>query len=222
MTSETEVGGTALDSSVIVPALLAWHEGEHHAGVFQVVKEALVAESKVILPLSALVEAYAVLTRLPAPWRLQAVDAHRLLVSTFLGKAVVVGLDGDLAWDLHPGPPMRIRTARRRTADSKVILPLLPALVEAYAALTRLPATWRLRTVDPIDFSCPSRQGSINQDGHLSGQVPVHQTRPSIEGTIDVALDRYRSTGAILMGRRLDVDTVHRRDRKTRLVRVLR
>ena len=98
VTSETEVGGTALDTSVIIPALLAWHE--HHAVAFPVVKEALVAESKVILPLPALVEAYAVLTRLPAPWRLRAVDAHRLLVSTFLGKAVVVGLDGDLAWDL--------------------------------------------------------------------------------------------------------------------------
>ena len=40
------------------------------------------------------------LTRNPASWRLRPTDAHRLLESTFRGKALLVGLDGDEAWDL--------------------------------------------------------------------------------------------------------------------------
>jgi predicted nucleic acid-binding protein len=92
------VGGTALDTSVIIPALLAWHE--HHGAALPVVAEALSSEGGVILPLPALVEAYAVLTRLPAPWRLRASDARRLLVDTFRAKATVVGLDGVEAWVL--------------------------------------------------------------------------------------------------------------------------
>lgn len=97
-TSETEVGGTALDTSVIVAALMSWHE--HHAAALPVVQDALTEEGGVILPLPALVEAYAVITRLPAPWRLRADDAHRLLAETFRGKALVVGLEGDESWDL--------------------------------------------------------------------------------------------------------------------------
>jgi len=87
---------TALDTSVIVPALLAWHE--HHGAALPVVQEALAGASPVILPLPALVEAFAVLTRLPPPWRVRPEDAHRLLADTFRGKARVVGLDGDEAW----------------------------------------------------------------------------------------------------------------------------
>lgn len=92
------MGGTALDTSVIVPALLSWHE--HHPAALPVVRDALAGEGGVILPVPALVEAYAVITRLPPPWRLRATDAHRLLVETFRGKARVVGLDGDEAWEL--------------------------------------------------------------------------------------------------------------------------
>lgn len=92
------MGGTALDTSVIVPALMSWHE--HHSAAHPIVRDALADEQGVILPVPALVEAYAVITRLPAPWRLRARDAHRLLVETFRGRAHLVGLAGDEAWDL--------------------------------------------------------------------------------------------------------------------------
>ncbi len=95
------MGGTALDTSVIVPALLGWHE--HHAAALPVVTEALGSDGGVILPLPALVEAYAVLTRLPPPWRLRSADARRLLVDTFRTRSTVVGLDGAEAWDLLDG-----------------------------------------------------------------------------------------------------------------------
>jgi predicted nucleic acid-binding protein len=92
------VGGTALDTSVIVPALLSWHE--HHALALPVVRDALADAEGALLPLPVLVEAYAVLTRLPPPWRLRPRDAHRLLVETFRGRARVVGLGGDEGWAL--------------------------------------------------------------------------------------------------------------------------
>ena len=95
------MGGTALDTSVIVPALMSWHE--HHAAALPVVRDALTDAGGAILPVPALVEAYAVITRLPAPWRLRAADAHRLLVETFRGNARVVGLEGDETWDLLDG-----------------------------------------------------------------------------------------------------------------------
>jgi len=95
------LGGLALDTSVIVPALLSWHE--HHPAALPVVQEALGADEPLILPLPALVEAFAVMTRLPPPWRLRADDAHRLLRASFRGHCRVVGLDGDEAWALLEG-----------------------------------------------------------------------------------------------------------------------
>jgi len=96
--SAIDMGGIALDTSVIVPALMSWHE--HHASALPVVRDALTDEGGVILPMPALVDAYAVITRLPPPWRLRAADAHRLLAETLRGRAQVVGLEGDEAWDL--------------------------------------------------------------------------------------------------------------------------
>ena len=92
------LAGMALDTSVIVPALLSWHE--HHGAALPVVQEALAGGSAVILPLPALIEAFAVLTRLPPPWRLRPEVAHKLLADTFQSRARVVGLDGDEAWAL--------------------------------------------------------------------------------------------------------------------------
>lgn len=95
------MGGTAFDTSVIVPALLAWHE--HHLAALPMVQRAMKAEAPAIVPVPALVEAFAVLTRLPPPHRLRPADAHRLLADTFRAKARVVGLDGEGAWALVDG-----------------------------------------------------------------------------------------------------------------------
>jgi len=92
------VGGTALDTSVIVPAVLAWHE--HHAVAVRVVRDALGAAERAIVPVPALVEAFSVLARLPPPWRIRPEDAHRLLAENFREGTRVVGLDGDEVWSL--------------------------------------------------------------------------------------------------------------------------
>lgn len=71
----------AIDSSVIVAALLSWHES--HARAADALDRALGAKEGVIIPAHALVESYSVLTRLPAPHRLSAADTHMLLRDNF-------------------------------------------------------------------------------------------------------------------------------------------
>ena len=52
----------------------------------------------VVVPVPALVEAYAVMTRLPAPHRLRPADAHALLSGNFAGVAQVNSLSGQECW----------------------------------------------------------------------------------------------------------------------------
>ena len=86
----------ALDTSVIVAGLLAWHE--RHPPCLDALQEALALASPVILPLPALVESYSVLTRLPAPHRLSPASAFTLLEDTFHATAEVAGVEGEVLW----------------------------------------------------------------------------------------------------------------------------
>jgi toxin FitB len=71
---------TALDTSVCVPALLAWHE--HHDAC-----RAATAGARA--PAHVVVESYSVMTRLPAPHRVDSTTAERLL-SRWTGVALLV------------------------------------------------------------------------------------------------------------------------------------
>lgn len=90
---------TAVDSSVIVAALLPWHE--HHSQA----RSALVKLARgrgprsFLVPLAALVESYSVITRLPAPNRLSADDAYVLLAKAFQERAAVTALGAEDAWE---------------------------------------------------------------------------------------------------------------------------
>lgn len=95
MTSRLPV---ALDTSVIIAALLSWHESHESAAV--ALEAALADPAGVVLPLPALVEAYAVMTRLPAPHRLRPGDAAEILRSSLRGHARLVTLDEAGAWQL--------------------------------------------------------------------------------------------------------------------------
>lgn len=86
---------TAVDTSVLVAALLAWHEA--HRKAFSALREAF-AGGRVVLPAPALVETYAVLTRLPAPHRLAPKDAHALLAEGLEHRAEIVGLTSAEWW----------------------------------------------------------------------------------------------------------------------------
>ncbi len=90
---------TALDSSVIVAALLPWHE--HHAAARAAIASLLAAadgEDAWILPTPALVESYSVMTRLPGSRRLSPSDAHELLYRAFHERGVLVNLEPAEIW----------------------------------------------------------------------------------------------------------------------------
>jgi len=78
---------TAVDSSVLVAALASWHES--HEPARDTVERAMDSAGGLVLPADALVEAYSVLTWLPAPHRLSPGDALRLLDESFSGTRTV-------------------------------------------------------------------------------------------------------------------------------------
>jgi predicted nucleic acid-binding protein len=125
----------ALDSSILVAALLGWHE--RHEAAARALDRAL-ATGDLVLPVPALVEAYAVLTRLPAPHRLSPSDALTLLEANF-AEVRLASFSARDAW------PMLRRLARMQLAggitwDAVIV----EAAKEAKAG--------RLLTLNPRDF----------------------------------------------------------------------
>lgn len=90
------MSAVALDTSVIVAALLAWHEA--HTCCAAAVARAL--DGDPVLPQSALIESYAVLTRLPAPHRLRPGDALEILEGSFRGRSRIASLRAASTWGL--------------------------------------------------------------------------------------------------------------------------
>jgi predicted nucleic acid-binding protein len=90
------VSREAVDTSVVIAALLGWHE--KHEVARKALERGLVAE-RLVLPAPTLIEAYAVMTRLPSPHRLSPADAAALLRDTFAGIDTIA-LDGSEVWQL--------------------------------------------------------------------------------------------------------------------------
>jgi predicted nucleic acid-binding protein len=86
----------ALDTSVIVPALLGWHE--HHDACLLALMRILSSERGCVLPFPALLESYAVMTRLPPPHRLAPEDALLLLHRTFFNRCRLTSLPNENGW----------------------------------------------------------------------------------------------------------------------------
>ena len=74
----------ALDTSCMIAAVCEWHE--HHAAAVAEIERRL-SRGRPLVPAPALVEAFAVLTRLPAPHRLSPSDAWTLLKTNFVTRA---------------------------------------------------------------------------------------------------------------------------------------
>ncbi|HEX8170888.1 MAG TPA: PIN domain-containing protein [Thermoanaerobaculia bacterium] len=89
-------GLVAADATVVVAALVTWHERHRAAGA--AIEQAL-ARKALVLPAPALVESYAILTRLPAQHRLAHADAFHLLRSSF-AAAKLSGLRASETWSL--------------------------------------------------------------------------------------------------------------------------
>lgn len=82
-----------VDTSCIVAAVCTWHK--HHPGAAAEIERRLGARERLATAAHALAEAYAVLTRFPAPHRLAPADALALLEGNFIDGARVVALDAD-------------------------------------------------------------------------------------------------------------------------------
>ena len=87
---------TAADATVLVAAVVSWHE-RHRAAASAV--ETALARKTLVIPSTALIDAYAILTRLPAQHRLAHADAFHLLRSSF-GTARVAGPRTRDAWSM--------------------------------------------------------------------------------------------------------------------------
>lgn len=86
---------TAVDTSLLVAAMLSWHENHEVArSAFDHAR----AEG-LLLPGPALIEAYSVMTRLPAPHRLSPADAHDLISKNLRGSSIIY-LTGKELWKL--------------------------------------------------------------------------------------------------------------------------
>lgn len=80
----------ALDTSVAIPSLLRWDENHQRC---------LVASAGAVIPAHALLETYAVITRLPSPHRVAREDAHSVLADRYPPSTVLaapVGLQRSL------------------------------------------------------------------------------------------------------------------------------
>lgn len=75
----------------MLAAVCTWHE--HHAAAVAELERRLDAGGQLVVAGHALVETYAVLTRLPAPSRLSAGDARALISTNFVEGAELVALD---------------------------------------------------------------------------------------------------------------------------------
>lgn len=82
----------ALDSSCMVAAVCSWHE--HHRAATNEIERRLERGERLAIAAHALIETYAVLTRLPAPHRLAPADAWALVKANFVVHASVVALTG--------------------------------------------------------------------------------------------------------------------------------
>jgi predicted nucleic acid-binding protein len=79
-----------LDTSCMVAAVCTWHE--RHVPAVAELEKRLERGERLAVAAPALVEAYAVLTRLPAPHRLSPADAWALVEANFVEGATVVAL----------------------------------------------------------------------------------------------------------------------------------
>ena len=86
----------AADATVLVAAVVAWHE--RHRAAAGAIENAL-ARKSLVVPAPALVDAFAILTRLPAQHRLPHAEAFHLLRSNF-ASARLAGPRTRDAWSL--------------------------------------------------------------------------------------------------------------------------
>lgn len=90
-------GRTAFDTSVLIPALLSWHE--HHEQASATLRSRLASPAGTVVPLPAVIETYSAMTRLPPPFRMKPAVAATL-IARLRAKVTIAALSGEEAWNL--------------------------------------------------------------------------------------------------------------------------
>jgi predicted nucleic acid-binding protein len=144
------MSGFAPDTSCIVAAVSTWHES--HEAAFAEIEKRLRAREPLLLPAPALVEAYAVLTRLPPPYRVSPVDALALLDQGFMRASSIVALDAaGYAGLLRQVPSQGI--AGGRTYDAVIAACVIKGKGEAL--LTFNPDEFAMLAAEGVDVIVP-------------------------------------------------------------------
>jgi len=113
----------------MVAALCAWHE--HHERAAREIERRLRSGEVLVVAAPALVETYAVLTRLPPPHRLSPADGLALLEANFMDNAVaMVTLESDSYRHLLRSAPER-SISGGRICDAVIVSCALAAKAEA-------------------------------------------------------------------------------------------
>jgi predicted nucleic acid-binding protein len=94
----TSAEPTALDASVLVAGLLSWHP--RHPDASTALIQLLSGDEEVLVPGQALIESYAVMTRLPPPHRLSPQAAATILTGTLRGRVRLAWPEGEGTWSL--------------------------------------------------------------------------------------------------------------------------
>lgn len=81
----------ALDTSCMIAAVCGWHE--HNTAAVGEIERRLGRGERLAVSAPALMETYAVLTRLPAPYRLSAAEAWALVEANFVEGRTIFALD---------------------------------------------------------------------------------------------------------------------------------
>ena len=118
------------DSSVMVAAICGWHE--HNRRALRALEARLARGDTLVVAAPALVETYAVLTRLPPPHRLAPGDAAPLVHANFVSGLEMVALDAASYRRLLDDAP------RERIAGGRIYDRVIAACAIAAKATTLL------------------------------------------------------------------------------------
>jgi predicted nucleic acid-binding protein len=103
MPSPADATHVGLDTSCVVALRCGWHA--RHADTVRALEEQLDAGMELVLAAHTLVEAYSVLTRLPAPHRVSPEAALDLLRRNFHTGTQVLALTSQEVWSFLDGAP---------------------------------------------------------------------------------------------------------------------
>jgi predicted nucleic acid-binding protein len=140
------------DTSCMIAAVCSWHE--HHRPAANEIDRRLDGRAKMIVAAPALIEAYAVLTRLPSPHRLSPQTALTLLENNFLKLGTVIALNAK-AYER-----LLLRAPKNNVAGGRTYDAVIGECAEQGGASTVL-------TFNPGDFTALSQDFDVVVPGRI-------------------------------------------------------